>query len=160
MILHTRKKLAERFWKRVDLWFDITDEDCWNWTAGQDGRGYGCLSVRNKGKKATHVAFYLFHGRWPKGLLLHSCDNPLCINTSHLREGDDKDNTQDRVERERTAKGETSGLSKLTNEQVLLIKDKLNNTTLKHFEIAELFSVTRSTISSIYRGRTWKHIKR
>jgi len=46
--------------------------------------------------------FYLTHQRDPVGgVVRHSCDEPLCINPSHLLEGTHSDNTQDMLARNR-----------------------------------------------------------
>ena len=36
------------------------------------------------------------HGREMKGLALHTCDNPLCINPDHIYEGSHEDNMRDK----------------------------------------------------------------
>lgn len=54
------------------------------------------------------------------------------------------------------AKGENCYFSKLTPEKVLKIREMKDTHTQK--EIANIFSVNRSNISSILLGKTWKHI--
>lgn len=42
------------------------------------------------------------HGDIPDGLIvMHSCDNPSCINIDHLSLGTRKDNSQDRIKKGR-----------------------------------------------------------
>lgn len=55
-------------------------------------------------------------------------------------------------------KGKRIGTSKLTNNSVHAIKWFLNK-GLSHSELAKAFKVSRSAISLIYEGVTWKHIQ-
>lgn len=152
--------LKERFWNKVDLWFGITDEDCWNWTGSDDGRGYGYMKLRQRrsGKKAHHISFWLKHGKWPSFLLRHTCDNRRCINPSHLLEGNYQDNANDKVNRDRCPLGSNHVNSKLTEQQVIEIHNKLCTTALRQIDIAIQYGVERSAVSSIKIGRTWSHI--
>lgn len=66
--------------------------------------GYGQISVagRRSPQPAHRVAYEVFVGPIPEGLhVLHDCDNPPCINPSHLRVGTVQDNADDKVERHR-----------------------------------------------------------
>lgn len=81
---------------------------CHIWTAGTMAEGYGCFQDR-KGElgppqqhRAHRVAWILAHG-WigPETLLLHTCDNPRCVNVRHLRPGTQYDNMQDAIDKGR-----------------------------------------------------------
>lgn len=77
-------------------------QGCWEWTGHVDPKGYGrCAKVM--GEVLTHrIAYQEFIGPIPNGLhVLHSCDNPPCINPAHLRVGTNNDNMRDRSERDR-----------------------------------------------------------
>lgn len=68
--------------------FTIGD-DCWEWTAGIDGAGYGQLAVQNgEGKtsaKAHRLVYELLRGPIPEGLELdHLCRNRRCVKPGHL----------------------------------------------------------------------------
>jgi hypothetical protein len=79
-------------------------ESCWIWKGSLAFNGHhhqGLFKFRRKMQKATRVAFYLARGFWPK-MALHTCDNPLCVNPSHLYDGDHSRNMKDRAERGRT----------------------------------------------------------
>jgi hypothetical protein len=77
--------------------------DCWEWQGGKNNVGYGLIRDEH-GMRTTHrVSYELYKGNIPKNLcVLHSCDNPKCVNPEHLRLGTRKDNTQDMISKGRT----------------------------------------------------------
>lgn len=87
---------SEKFWGLVDI-REITE--CWEWQGGKSGDYGHCrigLGVRATG--AHRAAFEFFHGREPRGWVLHKCSNPGCMNPYHLYEGTGADNARDRAE--------------------------------------------------------------
>lgn len=89
---------AERFWAKVDK-----TDGCWNWTAcTSHGYGQFKLSKAEKTVRAHRFSYFLHYGEFdPKWRVLHSCDNPPCVNPAHLRLGTDADNARDRDDRGR-----------------------------------------------------------
>lgn len=88
------------FWSKVKCG-DTTD-DCWEWQAATNVRGYGVLQTRKctqRHKLAHRVSFALEYGYESSLDVLHTCDNPLCVNPSHLYEGTNDDNIKDRLKR-------------------------------------------------------------
>jgi len=78
---------------------------CWHWVGAVDANGYGWASVAEYPKiKHAHRLSYIAHkGPIPEGgYILHSCDEPSCINPDHLRVGSHRDNQNDRVKRNRS----------------------------------------------------------
>ena len=147
--------IETRFWKRVNK-----TDNCWEWIGKVDALGYGTIFGDGKANKAHRYSFELHNKREiNRGMnILHSCDNRRCVNPSHLREGTQKENIQDRVERNRTVapKGESNGLSKLTADNVISIRQEaLTNT---YSEIAKKYNTTKTNICSIVKRYTWKHI--
>ena len=70
----------QRFWAKVDK-----TDDCWNWTAAQQGLGYGVIGVAGKNQLAHRVSYALRNGEIPAKLDLdHLCRNRACVNPDHL----------------------------------------------------------------------------
>lgn len=84
-------------------------EKCWFWTGGKTTMGYGIfpLGMRHKKEYAHRAAIRLFKGEDTSGqFVLHSCDNPSCVNPDHLRLGLHKENAKDAKDRKRFPTGE------------------------------------------------------
>jgi len=77
-------------------------EGCWNFTGHKTADGYGKVNYRGKSMLAHRVSYLIVNGRLPADLLVcHRCDNPSCINPSHLFLGTDFDNTMDAIKKGR-----------------------------------------------------------
>lgn len=95
-------KNPERFWSKVDV---RGADDCWEWTASKSNKGYGKLWWGPKLEGAHRIAYMLEHDvdRLPKKIdgsrteVMHSCDNPGCVNARHLVLGSSVLNHRDKV---------------------------------------------------------------
>jgi len=79
------------------------------------------------------------------------------VNPAHLFLGTNDDNMEDMVQKDRQAKGEGAGRSKLTGAQVREIKQRLLGTE-NISEIARDYPVDRKVVSRIKAGTAWKHV--
>lgn len=149
----------ERFWDKVDKG---DSDECWEWQGNQTKSGYGLFEYDNKRVKATHYMITEIEDEnFDSEVVMHICDNPPCVNPNHLKQGTYKENTQDCINKGRrtqNAKGEGNGFSKLTKNQVIEIKSRLENGESRE-EIAKDFPVSKSHIRNIDHGRFWDHIK-
>ena len=122
--------------------------------------GYGMLQVNGKATLAHRISYEIHKGEIPEGMcVLHSCDNPGCVNPEHLHLGTQKDNARERSERKRSGdiRGEKNGRSKLTQQQVLEIIEKYKSGWIQ-CDLAQEYGVNQGRISSIVTKRSWKHI--
>lgn len=127
---------------------------CYLWLGGLDkGRAYLWHSHTKK-ENAYRVAYRLFKGDIPEGLLIrHTCDNPACVNPEHLLVGTYKDNREDCVRRNRQAKGKTHvGYRNLTWEKVEYIR----NSPLNNSEVARELKIDPSSVSKIRAYKQWR----
>ncbi len=155
-------KTAEKFWNKVDR---RGDDECWEWTAGKTGAGYGAFYYNRKQVLASRVAWELEHGPVPSGehygttCVCHICDNPGCCNPNHLFLGTHSENMIDMYKKGRGVDhaGERGGSSKLTNEDVAWIRMWLGLGYLQKV-IAGAFNVSESCIYSVSTGLSWSHI--
>ena len=74
---------------------------CWEWTASRARGGYGQFTTSiNDGRmwyRAHRFSYVAHKGKIPEGMvIMHSCDNPRCVNPSHLSVGTHADNIRDR----------------------------------------------------------------
>jgi HNH endonuclease len=162
-----RMTLENRFWAKVnkdgpEIWEHLGK--CWVWTGSKKRQGYGQISLpgRRAGMQLAHRTSWLLHnGSIPKGLCVcHRCDNPACVNPTHLFLGSNADNVADRVAKGRTndRKGENNNFSKLTQKEVLKIKSEYYGKFGQQKLLAEKYGVSHGTISGIVRGKTWSHL--
>lgn len=152
--------LNDRFWKFVDK---TDDDSCWNWN-GNLVNGYGRISLGSKllGSEGSHRVSWMMHNNQdiPDGYhVMHSCDNPKCVNPSHLSIGTPKDNTQDMIVKGRKKIvipiGEKNGKSIINPEIVRFIRDS----DLSHAELARQLNISNGCVRSVRSKRTWKHIE-
>jgi hypothetical protein len=98
-------KPVDRFWSKVDKNGPVPAHmprlgPCWVWT-GSTRNGYGQIGTytvaKNHQPKSAHILSYeLVHGKVPEGKhVCHSCDNPPCVNPSHLWTGTARQNLRD-----------------------------------------------------------------
>jgi hypothetical protein len=150
--------LFERFKKHVR----IADSGCWIWHGKKNHGGYGLIPhIGGAGgpcKQAHRVSYEIYNGTIGEGLFVcHECDNPSCVNPTHLFAGTAKENTQDAIRKGRMSVGEANPRAKLTADSVREIRLLLLN-GLDHDGIATKYGVSVSTISCIARGRAWKSV--
>ena len=156
------KSPEERFWDKV-IKSDVPGE-CWKWTGSKNNCGYGTFGVNYKTITAHRFSYALHNGQIPDGMLIcHKCDNPSCVNPSHLWLGTNADNTKDRESKGRgnytnPAKGEKHWNVKLSESDVQKIRELifLGNTN-RH--IAKMYNMSEAQISKIITGKTWKSLK-
>lgn len=146
---------SEFFWSRVQKG---SPDECWMWL-GDSASGYGYA----KGRKLAHRESYELNcGGIPAGsLVLHSCDNSLCVNPKHLSLGDQSQNMKDRRDRFPFSGAACGSGAKLTRRDVQLIRAiqaSCRPITPNIIRTACYQQVSLSAIRDVLSGRNWKHV--
>ena len=131
---------AERF---SFIGYDIVD-DCWAWRGTIGAGGYGVVKTSLGTEKAHRLSYRIHFGEIPKGeYVLHSCDNPICVNPNHLRAGSRSDNMQEMWDKGRHPKVPR----KLDSETERRVAQRYWETR-KPMLVAEEFGISRSLVYS------------
>ena len=151
------QKFIDKFWNRVNK-----TNTCWLWQGTISiAKGYAIISFVGTVWYASRFAYYFRHRVDPYPLLtLHTCDNRICVNPTHLFLGTEGDNTNDMVNKGR-AKGPDKG-TKPSN----TILDEYLVSHIKWYlsqgyqqrPLAKFFGVSQTCITDLNRGKTWKGI--
>lgn len=137
---------------------------CWEWTRAKVL--YGTLWDGEKMQPVHRLSYELFKSKKkvPKGrVVMHSCDNPPCVNPKHLKEGTNQENMID-ARRRRTVwqvrpyfrnplKGHTT---KLNWNKVDEIRKIFSSGEFGYKELGDRFGVAGFTIKLIVTNKTWK----
>jgi len=166
---NTNRYLGKKFpkrWTAEQRFFASWAQDengCWNWLGSLSPRGYGRIKVGDKNYRSHRYSWATENGRQiPDGMVVcHACDNPKCVNPTHLFIGTMADNVADCVRKGRhargerlahpRARGEKNGNSRLTEQQVNRIKSDGRPQRV----IAAEFGVSQTAIWAIKNGRMW-----
>ena len=149
--------MEERFLSFVDK-SDI--KGCWNWIGCISASGYGRFNVDGKIYFSHRIAYELWVGKIPDGLIVrHKCkQNRRCVNPEHLETGTKDDNAKDRKRDGTEILGSDRATSKLTEEDVRQIRKLYEEGNITHRQLATQFNVNNSTIHFIIHKILWKHI--
>lgn len=136
----------------------IVGPSCWEFQGCNVGpNGYRQIALEGGKREYAHrVAWQLATGRTiPAGLkVLHSCDNPRCVNPAHLSVGTQAENVRESI---RKGRYNTWGVQKLNAGQVLEIRDRGARGEGQR-SLAAAFGVARNTISQILNHKSWAHL--
>lgn len=159
-----RAHLESRFWEKVNR---SAENDCWHWQSQIAWNGYGTFYFKDYKNTRAHrlaLALYLDKSLESYEWVLHHCDNRPCCNPRHLYLGNRSDNMRDAVRRGRWAsrakgntwtKGELNGRSKLTFDQIKVIRISIDE-GYTNKQIGQTFGVSPSTISLIRCNKRWR----
>lgn len=118
---------------------------------------YGRIVVDGLSTVTHRVAWEVAYGCIPMGQVVrHRCDNPRCIDPTHLLLGTQVDNMQDMIIRRRFDRtGERNNSARLTWPLVREIR-AAHDRGMAVKDLAEQYRICRSQIRNIINGHHWK----
>ena len=143
--------IMENHWSSKPITYIIDNNGCYNCNSHKIDGGYPRKKVNGKTVKISRLIYskyYLNGGEIPKGfVIMHKCDNTICINPEHLKIGTQKENIADMFLKGRANKatGENHGHSKITDKQTVEIY--YSNKPQK--DIAKQYGISISNVSLI-----------
>lgn len=138
----------ERFLKYVY----VCANGCHEWRSTIKRDGYGQFWFDGKPRKAHKIAYEFFKGLVPQGkLVLHKCDNKICVNPEHLYVGTHKDNARDAVER-----GQYVSRAKLEDWEAAEIRERYKTRGITQMQLAREYGVHQGSISKVILGKTYR----
>lgn len=121
---------------------------CLEWRGKRNRQGYGITSTGKREYRVHRRVYALRFGEEPEAVL-HTCDNPSCMEPTHLIGGTRAENNIDKM-----LKGRARSRAKLTHDQVLEIKCR-RAAGERGVDLAAEFHVSGPTICDITKGRSW-----
>lgn len=162
MILgHRVEYILERLNRHI---VQIPFSSCHYWIGGLGRKnGYGCFKVREKGNRANtkqfkaHRLMYLFYkGDIGDKHVLHSCDNPMCVNPEHLFLGTHQDNMKDMASKGRAWHGSKHKNAKLRPDQIIEIRNLYQSGAYTTRGLGKKYGVDSKHIHNIVTFKKWK----
>ena len=152
-----RQDLHARFFSKVDISPGIgPDGKCHNWTGARSANGYGAVQIDGSARPAHRIAWEIANGeRVAPGLhVMHSCDNPICVNPDHLAPGTPLANMLDKTKKRRgnAPAGEQSSRAKITADDARSIYVDARTPT----DIARDYPISETMVRHIKGGLAWR----
>ena len=145
---------VSRFWSRVDV---KSESECWEWTRGTTSDGYGVFHFGNSSIRTHRFSFQQHFGQIREhDCVCHTCDNPKCVNPSHLWVGTRADNNADKEAKQRgvhpdQSNGEGNTNASITTPEVIAIK-VMARKGMPQARIAAFIGVSNAAVCMIVQG--------
>jgi hypothetical protein len=149
----------DRFFDRVS---PEPNTGCWLWVGCISSNGYGQARVDGRLIRTHRLSWLIHHGVDPGSAhVLHRCDNPTCVNPSHLRLGTHLDNMRDMARKRRAhksgARGQNNGSAKLSPDAVVALR-AMHAAGTRITEVARAFGVSRAQARNVVLRVHWRHL--
>ena len=135
----------------------VNSTGCLEFRYGHRKGGYGSLMVNRKRTPAHRAAWELANSRKlsSEEMVCHRCDNPPCIEPTHLFVGDVIVNADDMVAKDRALRGSSNPRAKLT---LPAVQDILARIAAGEQQkaLAREYGVTPQAVYLIKTGQKWK----
>lgn len=143
----SRFEWGERFMKYIGEQDAVTG--CLPWIGNVTNRGYGRIFYQGKSVRTHRLLYAALHGEIT-GLVMHLCNNRLCANPDHLKDGTQIENLAFR-----SLCGNYHGTQnhacKLSTEQVREVQRLIAQGQLSQEKIGQMFGIHQSHVSRLKR---------
>jgi len=144
----SKRKIKEK-WQRLKPW--------------PNQKGYLQVNLyRNEQghtRKVHRLVLEAFVGLCPPDMECRHLDgNKINNQLENLQWGTSKENKDDMNKHDMTCKGKRNGQAKLTEEGVVAIRETYRCGNISHRQLAKLYGVSKSAITSLLRKESWKHL--
>ena len=153
----------EKLMKRIWLHIEKTDT-CWLSNCSLDKNNYARINVNYKNRQFHRLMLFwndqtkiIEFNDTKKWLACHTCRNTNCVNPEHLYWGTSKQNINDRIKDETNFIGERHPNSKLTEQQVMEIREKREK-GIKRVILAKEYGINPPAITKIMQRKTWSYL--
>lgn len=138
----------QRFWSKVQR-----SEGCWTWLASKSRRGYGQFNYQGRSVQAHRLAYQFAVGPIPEGMqVCHHCDNPPCVNPTHLFLGTNGDNVRDCVQKGRHG---FDPQAKITRADAETIRRRYAAGGVTQRGLGREYGITHGEVWNILSGQRW-----
>lgn len=139
-------------------------DECWEWTGRINipirGQNYGIMYCRRKLHYSHRLAYEFANGPIPGDLrILHSCDNPLCVNPAHLRTGTQGENMRDCAIKGRASRTPHRNLYSLEMVDEWRRRHRADPKENSCVKLANEFRVAMATMRRAVTGRHFRQLR-
>tara|TARA_R110000868_G_scaffold3045_4_gene20514 strand:- start:1784 stop:2287 length:504 start_codon:yes stop_codon:yes gene_type:complete len=160
------EKLMKIIWSHIDK-----TDTCWLSKYAKNKYGYTSINYLKKLIRFHRLMLFwndqtkiTEFADWKNWLACHTCPNKHCVNPNHLYWGTQKDNMRDRINDGNVIRGENVKASKLTEAQVLEIREKYAKKKNKYdreisaSKLAKEYGVSVMSINNVISRKLWSHL--
>lgn len=132
--------------------------DCHLWLAATWSKGYGQFTLNGKNHRAHRVSYQNYNGDVGDKQVLHSCDNPRCVNPEHLYLGTNQENRTESYDKGRGNTGSKNGNAVLDEQKVSEIRRLWRTGDYTKAELSRKFKISPSVMGGLVKGKGWAHV--
>lgn len=138
------------FWRKVSRG---GPDDCWLWRGACNDDGYGLFWYDHTSWLAHRFSYILHYTNVADDLyVLHTCDNPACVNPTHLFLGTQHDNMLDMAKKKRHPR------HKLSVQAVAEIRKRAAAGETQS-ALAKEFGVCQQSVCQIVHNKCYKYVR-
>lgn len=132
-----------------------TSEGCIEWVSGRDTDGYALTGWYGHTFRVSRLVYTELVGDLGSSdVVMHTCDNPPCVNVDHLVRGSQADNAYDRDSKGRGSAGERHYGAKLNWYLAQDIRE-LHRSGRSFASIAREYGLGETTVAGVCKGERW-----